>query len=222
MDFLTQKSLTEMQFYLNSCKGNLGICFNQAVPFELLAKSPINSFYYYQKELPSRRDNNKFIQGELDELPFLTDSVDVFIIWHNLDFYESLQKVVKECWRALSPNGVLLIVGANNPCFFSRVEYGKQREQLIKRSWLVRTLLHQGFEVEVEHTLGFHPVSNLSWLNRWFDVIEMLGQFCTPMMGSNFLLQARKNMFGLNAPAVATTKKLRVAPKEVAQPTTRV
>lgn len=222
MDFLTKKALTEMQFYLNVCKGNLGICFNQEVPFELLAKSPIHSFYYFQKQFSNPQLNKKYIQGELDDLPFLTDSIDVFIVWHNLDFHEAPERVVKELWRALSPNGYLLIIGSNNPCFFSSVNYIKPKEHLMNRNWLFRTLLHQGFEVEIEHTFGFHPTRILTWPTRWLDSIEVVGQFCAPMMGSRFLLKARKSVFGLNNKVLSPARNMRVVAKGLVQPTSLV
>lgn len=222
MDFLTQRALKEIQFYLNDCYGTVGICFNQAVPPDVLAQSPVTSFYYYQNSSPTQLNQQKFIKGELLELPFLTDSIDVFVVWHDLDFHDAPQKVVKEFWRCLSPNGLLLILGANSSYFFSAVRNENQKKQLITRSWLARVLVQQGFNIEVENTFGFHPKVLNPSLKRWWDLIEVIGQFCWPMLGANFLFRARKSQLGLNSPLLNVKRKIFVSGKEIAEPTRRI
>lgn len=222
MDFLTQRALKEIQFYLNECYGSVGICFNQDVPIELLAESPLTAFYYYQNSIPNQAIKQKFIKGDLGDLPFLTDSIDVFLVWHNLDFHDAPQKVLKEIWRCLSPNGVVLIVGANSSYFFPSVRNENQKRHLITRSNLARLLVQQGFTIEVENTFGFHPRFSAAWLKQWLALIEVVGQFCCPMLGANFLFQARKSQFGLNSSLLTAKRKLFVSPKEIAQPTRRI
>lgn len=222
MDLLTQRALNEIQFYLNDCYGSVGICFNQEVPVDVLAQSPITSFYYYQNSQPTRLISQKFIKGELRELPFLTDSIDVFVVWHNLDFHDAPQKVVKELWRCLSPNGLLLIIGANSSYFFSSVRKENQNRQLITRSWLARLLVQQGFSIEVENTFGFHPKILTPSLKSWWRLIEVIGQFCWPMLGANFLFRARKSQLGLNSPLFNVNRKIFVSAKEIAEPTRRI
>lgn len=222
MDFLKQRALKEIQFYLKECHGNVGICFNHDVPVDVLSQSPVTSFYYYQNSRPTQPITQTFIRGELSDLPFLTDSIDMFVIWHNLDLHTSPQKVVKELWRSLSPNGVLLIVGANSSYFFSALQNENQKKGLITRSWLARLLAQQGFTIEVENTFGFHPRFSAPWLMRWCGLMEIIGQFCWPMSGANFLFQARKSQLGLNFPLVKVKRKILLSPKRLTEPTGRI
>lgn len=222
MDFLTQRALKEIQFYLNECYGSIGVCLNQDVPVDMLDHSPVSSFYYFQNTSPREQIRQRFIRGEINDLPFLTDSIDVFVVWHNLDFYSEPLKAIKEFWRCLSPNGVLLIIGYNNPYFFSAMQNESQKKQLITRSWLARLLAQQGFTIEVENTFGFHPKTPRPWLIPWLGLCEIIGQFCSPMSGANFLFQARKSQLRLNFPLLNINSKMLLSPKEIAAPTSRV
>lgn len=216
MDFLTEISLSQIQYYLQQYSGAVGVCCNQAIPKSILQKSNIDNFYYYQNQAVSQSFSEDFIQGELNNLPFLTDSIDVFVLWHNLDFQLNPHEVIRECWRALAPNGVLLLLGTNHPSFFSAKKIKSDHKILNKPVVLQRYLLQVGFDVEEFKTYGFRPRIKQAKLFQWLKPLEVIGQFCFPMFGSNYLIQARKPVLGATPIRNNQTQKRVLAPRGLA------
>ena len=57
-------------------------------------------------------DHNPFI-GQATNLPFANDSMDVVLLHHILDFYESPQQILREAGRIALPSGHVVIIGFN-------------------------------------------------------------------------------------------------------------
>ena len=53
------------------------------------------------------------VVGAVNELPFGNDSIDVVILQHLLDFYESPHPILREAARVVIPSGYLVIIGFN-------------------------------------------------------------------------------------------------------------
>lgn len=53
------------------------------------------------------------IVGRVNELPFEKDSLDVVMLHHLLDFYESPHAILREVARVVIPSGYMVIVGFN-------------------------------------------------------------------------------------------------------------
>ncbi len=58
-------------------------------------------------------DESTPVIGGVHELPFEKDSVDVVILHHLLDFYESPHPILREASRVVIPSGYLVIMGFN-------------------------------------------------------------------------------------------------------------
>lgn len=89
--------------------------------YELLQLSVIEQSLYELSPVGHRfrmgvccGDNSPFI-GNLTELPFQSDSIDILLLHHVLDICEGPQHVLREASRVSIPAGYLLIVGFN-PC----------------------------------------------------------------------------------------------------------
>lgn len=54
-----------------------------------------------------------WIQGAPDRLPVASDSVDVVLLLHTLDFYPDPHQTLREVERVLIPEGRLIVVGFN-------------------------------------------------------------------------------------------------------------
>ena len=204
MGFLTDTSLSQLQFYLGTCRGQVGVCCNQAVPKSVFKKSGFDVFYSYQNQLVKQELDNIFVQGNLQNLPFLTDSIDAFVLWHNLDTEPEPKQVIRELYRCLAPNGVILMIGANTPCLFKS---DKVHGSVNKTAYLSRILLHHGFNIEVQKTLGFRPDIKNKMLFKALKPLEVIGQFCWPMLGTNYFMLARKPVLGAT-PLVAASKRV--------------
>lgn len=58
------------------------------------------------------------IQAKYEELPFLQNSIDVFVAPHTLEFAHRPQKVLDEIYQALIPEGWAIFVGFNPISFW--------------------------------------------------------------------------------------------------------
>jgi len=53
------------------------------------------------------------VVGVVNELPFENDSIDVVLLQHLLDFYESPHPILREAARIVIPSGYLVVIGFN-------------------------------------------------------------------------------------------------------------
>ena len=62
---------------------------------------------------PAWRPGSRYPVADNEELPLATDSVDVVLIHHALDFTEDSHRLLREATRVLRPGGQMLIIGFN-------------------------------------------------------------------------------------------------------------
>lgn len=76
---------------------------------ELFGTSPVG--HKFRMGISSAE--NAPIIGRVNELPFEKDSLDVVMLHHLLDFYESPHPILREVARVVIPSGYLVIIGFN-------------------------------------------------------------------------------------------------------------
>ncbi len=67
----------------------------------------------YVSEQPQQSEHYQCVCSRLDELSLATESLDVAILHHSLDFDSSPHRTLKEISRAVIPGGHIVIVGFN-------------------------------------------------------------------------------------------------------------
>jgi len=143
----------------------------------LFTTSPINHRIYVAQK-PGDQIN---LLAQADELPLESDSIDVLIAHHTLDFSDDPHQVLREIQRVLTPQGQLLIIGFNP---YSLLGMGARIRGLRRRS-----LWHQ-----------YAPVSE----HRLTDWLHLLGcevQDCTrlgalPLVGRGAMRRALRRLNG--------------------------
>lgn len=140
---------------------------------------------------------------DLVALPFASQSIDLVVLPHALEFSDDPHQILREVERILIPEGQVIIVGFNP---FSL--WGLKRS--LKRSgtfpWsgsylsvrrLTDWLKLLGFEVD-RSTLGCYapPFEQQQWLHRC-QFIETMGERCWPFSGAVYLLRAIKRVHGM-------------------------
>ena len=78
--------------------------------FSLIADSPVGHKLIFA---PSWRPGATNPVADNEELPLATDSIDVVVLHHALDFTEDSHRLLREATRVLRPGGQMLIVGFN-------------------------------------------------------------------------------------------------------------
>ncbi|GHU14135.1 methyltransferase type 11 [Betaproteobacteria bacterium] len=155
--------------------------------------------------------------AEFSQLPIASQSVDLLLLPHVLEFHPEPHQILREAHRILRPEGRLFILGFNPLSLWglTRSLPGRVRGQpkngqylsvLRLRDWL--KLLN--FEVD-RGAFGIYvpPCKSETWLRRW-HFMELAGDRWWGFTGSVYMLRAIKRVAGMRLilPAWDTGKKL--------------
>ncbi|MEN9461483.1 MAG: hypothetical protein RIS84_1503 [Pseudomonadota bacterium] len=142
------------------------------------------------------------IRTETDELPFATDSLDVVILPHILEFEDAPHAVLREVERVLISEGHVIILGFNPLSLWGlwRLLHPLRRQiapwcgrsigMLRLKDWLA--LL--GFEIIEQQTLFFAPPFNQSYLVKPLHFIENFAARIPNRFGAVYLIVAKKRV----------------------------
>jgi SAM-dependent methyltransferase len=138
------------------------------------------------------------------ELPLATQSIDLVILAHALEFAEDPHGILREVDRVMMPEGRVIIVGFNPWSLWglrsavgpSRNEYpwnGSFVSLLRVKDWLA--LL--GFDVSAGRLVGYAPPFASESLRRRFAFMEPAGDRWWAVGGAVYMLQAIKRVRGM-------------------------
>jgi SAM-dependent methyltransferase len=138
------------------------------------------------------------------ELPFATQSIDLVVLPHVLEFAEEPHAVLREVDRVMMPEGRLVIVGFNpwslwglrSALGYSRDEppwNGRFLSLLRVKDWLA--LL--GFDVSAGRLIAYAPPFDSEKLRRRFGFMEPAGDRWWAVGGAVYMLQAIKRVRGM-------------------------
>lgn len=158
------------------------------------------------------------------ELPFASQSLDLVVLPHVLEFAEEPHQVLREVERVLIPEGQLIICGFNPASMwgmrqatnrFTSSDYLPAAGEFISlprlKDWL--KLLNLG---ETRSHFGCYapPFRTAQWLNR-FAFVEGAGQRWWPYLGAVYMVHAIKRVKGMHLIGPAWSKKKAKAPQAV-------
>lgn len=144
-------------------------------------------------------DRDSAVVADADALPIASESVDVVILHHLLEFHPQPHQVLREVDRVLIGDGHLIVVTFNP---FST--WGIWRSALAWRDrppWSGRfysaarigewcQLL--GFEISHRRWLYYRPPLRRALFNRRLEFLERLGAYVSPRMAAAHVLVAQK------------------------------
>jgi SAM-dependent methyltransferase len=189
-------------------------------PFDLLRENRIT----HRMKIGPGGDVDVLARGH--ELPLATQSVDLALLPHALEFAEEPHAVLREIDRVMRPEGRLIILGFNpwslwglrsvlGPSRHETPWNGKFVSLLRVKDWLA--LL--GFEVSAGRLVCYvPPVGNEPWLRR-LRFMEPAGDRWWAVGGAVYMLQAIKRVRGVRlltpawGEAVAREKRVALATK---------
>ncbi len=156
---------------------------------------------------------------DLRELPFATNSIDLVVMPHILEFHDAPHQILREVERVLIPEGQLVITGFNPislwglrrrlpSCANEFPTNGDYISVLRLKDWL--QLL--SFEVE-RGNFGCYapPCRQERWLKRW-QFMEAAGDRWWSFAGGIYLLRAVKRVHGMRL--ILPTWKQKAAPRK--------
>jgi SAM-dependent methyltransferase len=158
------------------------------------------------------------------ELPFASQSLDLVVLPHVLEFAEEPHQVLREVERVLIPEGQVIIVGFNPASLWglrqvagrmTGAHFLPQDGEFISLPRLKDWLKLLSMEVNRGH-FGCYapPCTTEKWLNR-FAFMEKAGDRYWPYLGAVYILQAVKRIRGMRLIGPAFTRQTAKAPKGV-------
>jgi SAM-dependent methyltransferase len=168
--------------------------------------------------------------ARFDELPFASQSIDLLVLPHVLDFAQEPHRVLREADRVLMPEGQIIISGFNPASLWgTRHWMGRMglrpflpaSSQMIALPRLKDWLKLLSFEVN-RGRFGCYapPVRSESWIARW-SFLEKAGDRWWPVLGSVYMLTAIKRVQGMRLVGLARKRREErrpvLAPVPVAQ-----
>jgi SAM-dependent methyltransferase len=142
------------------------------------------------------------VPAQFHELPFETQSIDLAVLPHVLEFSENPHAILREVDRVMRPEGRILIVGFNPWSLFG-----------VKKLWSSRGYPWQGQFVSLVRMkdwlqlLGFEPSAGRlacyippcetpKWQKRW-QFLEQAGDRWWGVSGGIYMLEAIKRVHGV-------------------------
>lgn len=164
-----------------------------------------------------------------DQLPIQTDSVDLVLLSHALEFSAQPHQVLREVDRVLVPEGHVLIVGFNPLSLFGlwrlvlarrrRVPWtGRFYSPYRVKDWL--SVL--GFKAVSCEYLAFSPPVQRVGLQRRLAWLERLGSRWWPYLGGAYVVLARKQVITLTPVKPRWRPRRAILAGNLTEPSTRV
>ncbi len=168
------------------------------------------------------------IYTSAEDLPVATDSIDVIVLPHILEFSNDAHKLLREMDRALIGDGRVVIIGINPIsfwgiwhlflCWWGEMPWSGRLISISKiKDWL--SLLD--FEVEKTKSFFFSPpLRNEKFLKKLVP-LERLGRYCWPILGGIYIVVAKKRVVPLNPIKMQWTSKRNLINSGAVEPTAR-
>ena len=168
-------------------------------------------------------DNLLSIQIDWQELPLLSESVDVFVLVHVLEFIDHPVKLIQEIFRVLKPEGKLFIFGFNPWSLWGleKLFSFKRKAPWNGKFWALEQV--EGWLINFKYSISFsktfcYGLSRKNKPNRRIHLInELIGQVFFPKAGGIYLLSAKKEIYAPLYRRISWKKEL-VIPQSIIKP----
>lgn len=144
------------------------------------------------------------VRAKCHELPFATQSIDLVLLPHALEFAEHPHAILREVDRVMMPEGRLVILGFNPWSLWGlRSSIGPSRGDVPWNGHFVSLLRVKdwlallGFDVSAGRLAGYAPPIDSERMRRRFGFMEPAGDRWWAVGGAVYMLQAIKRVRGM-------------------------
>lgn len=170
--------------------------------YDLKSASTINVHIYLGNTHHEVGSNENFVESTFEELPFQTESIDVFFLPHTLELCKYPETLLNEIYNILIPDGKLIVIGFNPFSYIGLTKLLKSDKNLpwsgnlLSLGTLKRRLCDIGFVVEdYDYHYFSPPKKSKAKLRNFF---ESFGKRFFPVFGSFYILIAEKKTIPLS------------------------
>ncbi len=168
------------------------------------------------------------IQADFLRLPIATDSVDVVLLPHTLDFVADPHQLLREVERILIPEGRVIVFGLSPwgiwgiwKLLLGRTGRVPWCAQFVSQRRLNDWLSLLGFEVEVTEPLMFRPPLRNETVMSNLELLERAGRRFWPALCNGYVMQAVRRVSTLTPVDPRWKKRRSVFAGGVIEPSTR-
>lgn len=133
-------------------------------------------------------------------LPIDSDSVDVVVLHHTLEFEDNPHEVLREVERILVPEGYVVILGFNPWSWWGFRRFLRRRSGPpwcghFRSAWRMQDWLSLlGFDRELSRWYFFRPPIQNEGIMRRLEFLERVGERLWPFWGGAFLVVGKKRV----------------------------
>ena len=196
---------------------------------DLLSKSRILNRNIVELDGWDRGCEYPAVRGSATALPVESDSVDVVVLPHILEFEAQPHEALRESARVIVPDGHLLICGFNPWSMLGCWRYLKRRQQAVpwRGQFLALTRLRDwlallGFDVLSQDACFFKPPFSNERLLKRLDFFDTIGSRMPAYFSGAYLLLARKRVTTLTPVRPRWRPRRRLVSVGLVGPSTRV
>ena len=137
------------------------------------------------------------IKTNLEFLPINSNSIDLILCPHVLEFTPNYHHILQECYRILIPNGKIIITSFNKNSLFN-LFFAKneliQNANFINLNTLKQQLHTLNFHIEGGKFLGHRlPINNATILSK-LTFMDKIGDRWLPTLANNYAIIASKEL----------------------------
>lgn len=176
---------------------------------------------------PTALATGPFIQARAEYLPVATDSVDVVVLPHTLDFASDPHQVLREVERVLIPEGRLLLTGFNPWSLWGlwRLFLGRGGKLPWQGNFLAYTRIEDwlnlmGFDIEYSEFRIFRPPIKHAGIARRLHFLERIGKRLLSILGGVYIVRAVRRVSTVT-PIRPAWKPVKALDAGTIEPTTR-
>ncbi len=169
------------------------------------------------------------VRCQADALPIASDSIDVVVMSHVLEFSETPHKILREIERVLIGEGHLIIVGFNPWSLFGlwRLLLAWRDEPPWCGHFFTYNRIRDWFTlldfelISLNRTFYRPPFQNQKFMGK-LQFMEKIGKYCWKAFGGVYVVVIRKQVIPLTPVKDLWSKRRSMIKSSIAEPSTRM
>ncbi len=180
----------------------------------IFLQSSLTSNKFLLGPIHDRDHSGHFIEGDYNELPVQSGSVDHVILPHTLEMAENPHQLLAEACRIVKPEGYLYIAGFNPyslwglKSYFTRHHHIPWSRPFLSASIIKKWLALADFELINQNMILFRPPCQHQSLYHKLKFLEWIGKKCYKPLGNVYIIQAKAKVIPLTPIRLHWTQEL--------------